>query len=34
MILFADEANYHEDTGEVEARGHVRVKPYPVEAKK
>lgn len=34
MILRADEADYDEDTGEVEARGHVRVKPYPVEAKK
>ena len=34
MILHADEADYYEDTGEVEARGHVRVKPYPAEAKK
>ena len=29
MILRADEADYHEDTGEIEARGNVRVKPYP-----
>ncbi|HYM13108.1 MAG TPA: hypothetical protein VEU62_20375 [Bryobacterales bacterium] len=33
MILRADEADYHEDSGEVGARGHVRVMPYPVEAK-
>ncbi len=29
MILRADEAEYHEDTGEIEARGNVRVKPLP-----
>jgi lipopolysaccharide assembly outer membrane protein LptD (OstA) len=27
IIFTADEANYHEDTGEIEARGNVRVKP-------
>jgi lipopolysaccharide assembly outer membrane protein LptD (OstA) len=26
MVLRADEADYHEDTGEIEARGNVRVK--------
>jgi hypothetical protein len=26
-IVRADEADYHEDTGEIEARGHVRVTP-------
>jgi lipopolysaccharide assembly outer membrane protein LptD (OstA) len=26
MVLRADEADYHEDTGEIEARGSVRVK--------
>ena len=29
FILRADEADYHEDTGEVEARGTVKVTPYP-----
>lgn len=28
-ILHADEADYDENTGEVEARGTVRVTPYP-----
>jgi lipopolysaccharide assembly outer membrane protein LptD (OstA) len=26
MALYADEASYHEDTGEIEAHGNVRVK--------
>ncbi len=34
MVLRADQADYHEDTGEIEARGNVRVKPYPPPAKK
>jgi lipopolysaccharide assembly outer membrane protein LptD (OstA) len=29
LTLTADEADYHWDTGEVEARGSVRVKPVP-----
>ena len=29
FILHADEADYDEDTGEVEARGSVKVTPYP-----
>jgi lipopolysaccharide assembly outer membrane protein LptD (OstA) len=29
MILNADEATYDEKTGQVEARGIVRAKPYP-----
>ena len=33
MVMYADEADYHEDTGEIEARGNVRVKPYPPRTK-
>lgn len=33
FILSADEANYNEDTGEVEAQGKVTVKPYPQRSK-
>jgi lipopolysaccharide assembly outer membrane protein LptD (OstA) len=29
LILRADEADYHWDTGEIEARGNVHVKPIP-----
>jgi lipopolysaccharide assembly outer membrane protein LptD (OstA) len=34
MILRADEADLHEDTGEIEARGNVRVTPLQRESAK
>ena len=29
LILTADEADYRKDTGEIEAKGNVRVSPFP-----
>ena len=29
LILRADEADYRKDTGEIEAKGNVRVSPFP-----
>jgi lipopolysaccharide assembly outer membrane protein LptD (OstA) len=29
FVLNADEADYNEDTGEIQARGAVNIKPYP-----
>jgi len=29
MLIQADEAEYHGDTGEIEARGNVHIKPIP-----